>query len=224
MDITWKFSNSICSDRQAGMKNSPPFEDIVQQIKDEIIGCKSKILCAHRERFSKYSNFYRYIFCINIGYDLFDLFFNSSNGYRAWFYRSPSDGLAKNKFMMDTLDSVLINWSKVEEIGLKSYEIDKSLHSLSSKAWLAEEKFMVDLDGETCNHCGEWPNSNPSPNSPEIINGRWENIKTNNLWGVTAFYLSKIKIIGAFVNAEGDELIPAGKKHRAEEIYKTGWT
>ena len=83
---------------------------------------------------------------------------------------------------------------------------------------------MVDLDGETCNHCGEWPNSNPSPNSPEIINGRWENIKTNNLWGVTAFYLSKIKIIGAFVNAEGDELIPAGKKHRAEEIYKTGWT
>lgn len=91
----------------------------------------------------------------------------------------------------------------------------ESLTSGSAKAWLAEKSM------QRCRDCsGEW--STPEDDTPEIMNGRWEFGPSR--YGSKAPYLTKIKVIGAFLNGSGDEFIPARKRHRAEEIHNTGWS
>jgi hypothetical protein len=59
----------------------------------------------------------------------------------------------------------------------------------------------------------------------EIVNGRWEcAASANAVRGRKAPFLTKIKIFGAFLNERHDEFISWRKRHRAREIYESGWS
>jgi hypothetical protein len=98
----WDFSLSNNDQRLQILQNPPPFEEIVKRIKEEM-----DILCCHADPCQDYSGFERVAYSVQIPKDLFDLFFNSRNGYRASYYRSPFEGMEANRLFVDTLLPVL---------------------------------------------------------------------------------------------------------------------
>jgi len=63
------------------------------------------------------------------------------------------------------------------------------------------------------------------PEQAEILNGVWETAKSQNAeWGRKAPYLTKLRIMGAFVNERLHELVPFDKRYRAYDINRFGWS
>jgi hypothetical protein len=182
------------------------------------------ILCCHDQNSTNHDGFSRAVYCIKISEPLFDFFFNSKHGYRAWYYRSPYDGLRNNAhFIKSLLPSFLAcdRTKEAEKNGFLTKKAAESLKSCSAKAWLAEKGKEVD---ENCPGCvGEW--GYPQNDTAEIFNDRWDKANgANAKCGRKAPYLTKIRIFGAFLNEQYDEFIPAPKRYRAEQIHEFGWS
>jgi hypothetical protein len=61
--------------------------------------------------------------------------------------------------------------------------------------------------------------------TPDFTNGRWEIRDAAYVrYGRKAPNCTKPRIFGAFINAKGDELIPADKRNRAKDIHEFGWS
>jgi hypothetical protein len=159
-----------------------------------------------------------------VGTDLFDQFFNSISGYRAEYFRSPWAGLQANAMFMRLASESLIRSSASEATELTREFIRESLATPSAKVWLTESgKELV----EGCPGCkGEWSSSAAGPASlREIRNSRWDvaqGIKSE--WGRKAPYLTKLRIMGAFLDKRLNEFVPFDKRFRAEEIHQFGWS
>ena len=78
----------------------------------------------------------RVVYCMEVKNELFDLFFNSSCGYRAAYFRSPDEGVNSNATFFKITE--LIDSSVSRNSGLGSEFINQSLLSPSAKVWLAE--------------------------------------------------------------------------------------
>jgi hypothetical protein len=197
--------------RRAALLVPTTFEEIVGRIERD-----STILCCHRQESddAKPTIFSRLVYMLQIHRDLFDVFFNSSHGYRGAYYRSPYSGLEANAFFMRALMPKLRAWSFIEA----------SLASLSAKVWLAEcSKEII----RNCPGCaGEW--SDTRVDGPtDIRNDRWEcPVPSSSMgkWGRTAPRHTKLRVFGAFLNERHDEFIPAPKRRRANDIFQCGWS
>lgn len=214
----WEFAESI-GDRKKKLLDAPSFEAIIASIQNEM-----EILCCHDQKRTNDDGFSRAVYCIKISKPLFDLFFNSKHGYRAWYYRSPHDGLSKNAdFIKSLLPSLLASdqMKEAEKNGFSVKKAAESLKSCSAKAWLAEKSKEVD---KNCTGCaGEWVY--PQDNTAEIINDRWDKTTDSKAkCGRKAPYLTKVRIFGAFLNEQYDEFIPEEKRYRAEQINEFGWS
>jgi hypothetical protein len=208
-DFKWEFNTSIGKERVSKMINPPTFEEITQKISQTM-----NVLCGHPDECDDAYGYKRFIYCIEVDKDLFDLFFNSRNGYRAWYFRSAYAGLAKNNHFINYLLPKLIESEKIMD---DPKTIQDSFNTISTKAWLSESNMHL------CNKCGEWSYSND--NRAELYNDVWENTNApNSKYGKTTPYLTKIKIFGGFVNNRGDEFIANRKKDRHKQIHLIGWS
>ena len=208
-EFKWEYSDIINDSRIHALTSPPPFEEIADRINEEM-----KILCGHKDDLINHSEdgYYRFIYCIEVSKPLFDIFFNSINGYRAWYFRSANDGLTKNTYMIQKLIPKFISSEYLNNVPTE--KIIKSLLLPSAKIWLAEK------GKEICDKClGEW--AHPQDDKTDIYNGRWE--KVRDIKGRKAPYLNKIRIIGGFMNDEGIEFIPKDKLARSEDITEKGW-
>ncbi len=204
----WTYGDTVCHSRKAALSSPVAFENIVASI---VVGMQ--VLCGHNEISCDDNRFGRVVYCVRISKSLFDVFFNSSNSYRAQYFKSVEHGLCRNRFLIQTLSPALLASGKLSS--LPKEKIQKSLGVASAKVWLAE------VEKHICNECyGEW--SFPQDGTAEILNGRWEN--TSNWCGRKAPLCAKIRVFGGFLNDNGYEYVPQGKKHRAEEIQDTGWS
>ena len=217
MDIErWDFNLSINGQRLANLGIALSFEEIVKSVKDDI-----KILCFHPDPCIDYRGFERVVYCIQVSKYLFDLFFNSRNGYRAHYYRSPFEGMRANRLFIDSLLPVLLDSPYTKNCAV-TVDVRESLASNSTKVWLAECGKEVRPDCTGCK--GEWEASK-TPYSPEIMNNRWEtSARAIARWGTSAPYHTKLRIIGAFIDNRCNEFIPEKKRHRAREIHDFGWS
>ncbi len=218
MDIErWNFRHSKNGERLERLEQSSSFESIVEGIRDHMT-----ILCCHQDPIQG-TLFKRVVYCVKVNGDLFDLFFNSRSGYRAWYYRSPFEGLRANSQALGLLRPILAA-DQTQDSDLDTDFIRESLTSLSAKIWLAECGREISL---TCHGCkGEWSASTPgNQNELEILNNRWElssNLKAR--WGRRAPYLTKLRVFGAFLDNSHNEFIPSIKRPRAHEISELGWS
>lgn len=209
----WDYELSLNGDRVKILREAPPFEEITEEIKREM-----EILCFHSDECTDNNPFARAVYCIQVEENLFDWFFNSENGYRAAYFRSPCDGLKANEYFIQSLMPKLLKSGKTTPNPGKNF-IEESLKSPSAKVWLVEEKHMPDPQKKPCRNCsGEW---NPDNKYLKIYNDRWEQEEGH---GSKAPYLTKIRIIGAFLNDHYDEFIPSSKRFRAKEINENGWS
>jgi len=168
MDIErWNFILSENGERLERLEKSSSFESIVEDIRDHMT-----ILCCHQDPIQG-TFFSRVAYCVKVDGDLFDLFFNSRTGYRAWYYRSPFEGLRANSLAIGLLCPILVVADQPRESSLSTDFIRESLTSLSSKIWLAECGREICL---TCHGCsGEWSASTlGNQKELEILNNRWE--------------------------------------------------
>jgi len=185
---TWNFAESVPEERLRALAASPKFDSIIAQIEREL-----KILCCHFQKCDDKQEFKRVVFCASVSRELFDLFFNSQDGYRGSYYHSPGRGVDVNSRLIRSITP-------------------------AAKVWLAETGLHL------CDECtGEWSPS--TDGAAEILNGRWELADSPNArWGRKAPLLTKIRILGAFINERRDEFIPARKRHRARDIHESGWS
>ena len=171
-----------------------------------------EVLCCHRQECDDDTQFSRVVFCVRVSPSQFDLFFNSPNGYRGAYYRSPYVGLEANDAFIRRVSPALLDWAASHCAELDRGFAQESLRSPSAKVWLTE------YESHLCDRCtGEW--SNLKDDNVEILNGRWENENFERTpWTEGSMPL------GAFLNARDDEFIPARKRHRAMHIDKCGWS
>src|SRR6185436_17119448 len=76
------------------------FDDITQRIVDGMT-----VLCCHK---SKITDFARPVYTVAVDRANFDLFFNSPNGYRAAYFRSPGSGFEANVAFLHTVSARLL--------------------------------------------------------------------------------------------------------------------
>ena len=211
--MDWEFDTSLGNERINSLKDAPSFEEITARIKNEM-----KVSCFHTDDCKDSEPFKRAVYCIKVRKKLFDWFFNSESGYRAAYFRSPCDGLKANEDFILSLIPELLRSNKTPSKSDKLF-IEESLKSPSAKVWLVEE------NGLECGFCAaEWKNPPvKDEDKVEIANNKWEQTVNHN-YGRKAPELTKIRIVGAFLNKHYDVLIPERKRFRSEEIHDKGWT
>lgn len=108
------------------------------------------------------------------------------------------------------------------KLDLSNEFIRESLVTLSAKVWLAEHGKELDRKCPGCK--GEWSSGPIGP--AEILNSRWEKPRQGQKaeWGREAPYLTKLRIMGAFIDERHNELVPVDKRFRAYEIHQFGWS
>jgi hypothetical protein len=195
-----------------------PFAELASKIVNEL-----RVLCCHPNQFGD-TGFRRPVYTLDIGPSLFDLFFNSSSGYRGAYFCSPGVGLEANVQLLTAISDRLITDPQSATTALPAEFIRESLRTPSAKAWLAEHGNEPDRN---CPHCkGEWSSGTCGPPElAEIRNGRWETASGQNAeWGRKAPYLTKLRVMGAFLNDRCHELVPHDKRFRAYDIHRFGWS
>jgi hypothetical protein len=212
----------VGDERRANLEGETSFEAIAGEIRQTM-----SVLCCHKDPCDRgpvepaddghVALFRRPVYCISVARPLFDRFFNSRQGYRGAYFRSPYKGLQANDLLMRTLAPGLIaSDPSCDGAALGAAFIEVSLTAGSAKAWLTEQNGF-------CPQCaGEFP---PASDDGEIVNGRWElGTSVHSHDGRRAPYLTKIKIMGAFLNDRYDEFIPTRKRARHRDIHEWGWS
>jgi hypothetical protein len=99
-DITWDFAGRVTGNRLEYLRTAPTLESIIAEMK------AFPVLCAHKTPLIDGPNdFQRADFTVALAEDTFDLFFNSANGYRSWYYRHHSAQNGPSKRWLLGLDS-----------------------------------------------------------------------------------------------------------------------
>lgn len=209
----WQFSSTIDQERVDALLRAPAFDEIVEMLAGEM-----EVVCCHRPNCDDMQGFSRVVFNVHLPCTTFDLFFNSEHGYRGLYFLSPQAGLVANENVIRRLTPRLVRWAEQHEPSLDPAFAAESLASPSAKVWVTE------FGSHQCQQChGEW--GNPTDETPEILNGRWEVADSPNARrGCKAPYFSKLRVLGAFLNERCDELVPTRKRHRARDICAWGWS
>ena len=194
------------------------FADLTSKIANGL-----RVLCCHRVEIEG-TDFRRPVYTLQIGRPLFDLFFNSPFGYRAAYFRSPGAGLDANGQFLTAIAERLANDPLNSGTTLTTKFILESLRTPSAKAWLAEHGKEVELKCAGCK--GEWSAGTCGPPElAEICNGRWDSTPGQNAeWGRKAPYLTKLRVMGAFLNSQLCEYVPNDKRFRAYDLHRFGWS
>jgi hypothetical protein len=219
IDRSWSYSLALEENKRLPVLLEPhTFVEITHRVVSEM-----RVLCCHRSE-KKATEFFRPVYTVELDCTLFDLFFNSSNGYRAAYFRSPGAGIDANACFMQAVTSRLLADRVSKNSELSEDILRESLSTPSAKVWLAEHGKEMDRNCSGCK--GEWSSGSANAvRGAEIANGKWETATGQKAeWGRKAPYLTKLRIMGAFINSLHDELIPYDKRFRAHDIHEFGWS
>jgi hypothetical protein len=207
----WRFSLNLQTTRRFVLESAPPFADIAREIADSM-----RVLCIHPDTCDEAPGYTRLVACVEIGRPLFDLFFNAATGYRGAYFSSPETGLRANAYFLDLLTPALATYEPHADLSQRLAEA--SLRTGSAKAWLAE------VGKGFCARCeGEW--TTPQDDEPDILNDRWDiSTEARARYGRKAPLLTKLRVIGGFVDGLGGEYVTTRKRDRASQIHSYGWS
>ena len=208
----WRYSQSIGTTRINNLASPRSLPEILDDILRD-----AEVLCVHRRDCDDIAGFSRVMATVRVPRDVFDSFFNSQHGYRGAYAASPYAGLEANDQILDRLTPFVLGHSVFGASKIDPLFAKESLSSPSAKVWLAEVGLHL------CSLCeGEW--AKPVDSTPDVLNGVWEPSScVEAAWGCKAPYLTKLKVIGAFLSARYDEYVPFHKRRRAELIHWRGW-
>jgi len=213
----WQYELSATSDeRLASLTTRRTFEEVTALVTQSF-----RVLCCHRSEISG-TFFRRPVYTLEVDPSVFDVFFNSQDGYRAAYYRSPGLGVDASVSFMRTVAPRLVGDPLSSNSDLSQEFLRESLSTPSAKIWLAEHGKEIEQECHGCK--GQWSIAG-LPKNAEIRNGRWEVATEQKAkWGTAAPYLNKLRIMGAFLDNRYGEYVPFDKRFRARDIYRYGWS
>jgi hypothetical protein len=154
----------------------------------------------------------RPVFNLSVSAETFDVFFNGPYGYRAQYLASPEIGLACNHVLIQMLQPGLLEASKVSDVPheMTAEVVAKSLAAGSAKVWVYEDDFP-------------FQNLTQDLAIPTWIAAAALGCQKAR-WGLCAPLGSRLQIKGAFLDKEGNEVVPADKIRRNSDINSYGFS
>lgn len=220
----WRFSRTFPQIRRTQLENASSFDDIVERVHSEI-GVTFFNTCRGREGLLK--NCVRPEFQFVVDCKTFNLFFNSPVGYRAQYLLDPNEGQKQNCQLIGQLLEKLVAHANgnIPRHPIREDQLTSSLQCCSAKIWICEDAFDFTpkwneeiLVSTWCQHAVEAFEAfanNRLPSPPE---------QEKAIWGIQAPTGTVLEVKGAFLDPDGNEVVPKSKVHRRFEIQKYGWS
>jgi len=201
----WSFHAVVSTDRQERLFGWHGFDNVVGAL---ILGSWVKVVAfrwapavdAHL------TGCFRAEFLLEVGANTYDGFFNSPVGYRAQYAISSSNGIARNRELLDSMIGLLVANVGGNDENLRK-RIGVSLSASQAKIWIDEEEVREHYFAS----------------EPEIAFERWNTHPLGDA-GSRAPVGSRLVVYGGWLNSTGREVSNPHKFNRAQDIYERGFS
>jgi hypothetical protein len=149
------------------------------------------------------------VFTLCIDGESFDAFFNAQCGYRAQYARDPDLGLAANGRLIRAIMATLFEQAALDP-ALAPLPVQRSLEAASAKIWPMEDDltfsaFRRDLS------------------VPKWVSAADRGSEDAKM-GLVAPEASIVEVKGALLDKFANEVVPASKVRRRQQIHEHGFT
>lgn len=222
-DRAWVFSPTIDTNRRATLESVATFRDIIDRIVAEVKVSQFTV-CRGKEGHLK--NCYRPQFELVVSPDTADLFFNGVSGYRAQYLNDPDEGQKQNSHLLVALADKLLAFSSSNPAKhqMDENKLRLSLLACSAKVWILEASFQFDHQLVEEITVPLW-RKNALAALSAFANGVRPQPEQQEkaIWGLRAPQVAALDVKGAFLDQEGNEVVPHGKLGRRFEIRDYGY-
>lgn len=231
MMFTGRWSYTHVDDaRRARLEESSDLDALIRKLSEcEILAAELE----SRDRDHDQPGFFRIAYCVKAGEELFDQFFNAESGYRGRYFLSAAEGYAANRRILKVLATRLLASAPPVESKFTLQDLHntwlvehkrRSLLATSARIWLCEKGKATHISTKF----GEWNVESPKQQDTEgklgrIKNGKWDSDDLTMDNGGLAPTLSRLIIVGAFIDTTGNEWVNHTKVFRSETICESGW-
>ena len=224
----WKFRpEKIGVNRLQSLQQEVSFSSIARRISNEMTNLRFHPKEGDREAKNKI----RAEFFFDVCGETLDIFFNSSQGYRAQYYLDPKNGIECTKFVIDMLKDKFIEAAMQSSQTVMTLEqIKRSIEYGSTKIWICEDNSTLDQTSRDPEQIvalviprwveamkrvlASWAaHQQPSPT-----------IQTRALLGVQAPEGSRLEVLGAWLDDNDQEFVVPSKINRASHIHQYGFS
>ena len=221
----WSYGQALDEERMAYLSENTDFSvvtaDIGKQLAEHFHDCTFKIEPGDHVAGR------RPVFVFPAERRAGDTFFNGVSGYRAQYYRSPETGAIQNGQLLDWLTPQLLKVAKAHRFAdegnvMSKAQVASSLALTSAQEWGDETEKLF------WNHMNVYHNESDI----EIAARRWtdnlanttEKMKRKAQRGVRAPWPGFIKIMGGYIDDDGNEHVAEYKRRRACDIFECGFS
>lgn len=203
----WLYAATVDANRQAALASPPSFEELVALAKGEIVQIHLRV---QPGRDPGLTHCLQPVFSFELP-ESGDRLFNGPHGYRAQYWRSPSQGLRANAMLLTALAPQLLAVIDLDAVpDVAKIDVCLSLKATSAKFWIQEIPSLlvsptIDLEVEP------W---------------RCEAQRGIQLarWGLSAPEVTRFDIKGALIDPHGNEVVPSRKIGRHYDIHHYGFS
>lgn len=200
--MDWAYSNELGIDRISRLTSASSFEAVVEMM------CSATI-CGYlmeRANSTRLKGLRRASFLLDVVPDTYDVFFNSSVGYRAQYAMSADHGRRANRILIDRLTTSLIaHVLKAEPDTIP--DVITSLAATDAKVWILESEVELQMGSI----------------QPAIHYTQWEAASEDGA-GLLAPLGSRLEVKGGWLDSDGQVQRDPCKARRSEEIHAVGYS
>lgn len=203
----WLYADSVDANRQAILASPTSFEKLVTLAKGEI--CQIR-LCVKPGREPGLTHCLQPVFAFELP-TVGDRIFNGLYGYRAQYWRGPSQGLRANAMLITALAPALLTIIDPEaDPNVAKIDVCLSLRATSAKFWIQETPSLL---------------VNPTADL-RVEPWRSEAARGVELarWGLSTPEVTRFNIKGALIDPYGNEVVPSRKIARHYDIHHYGFS
>lgn len=203
----WLYADSLDANRQATFASPTSFEELVALAKGEI--CQIRLF-VEPGRESGLTHCLQPVFAFELP-KVGDRLFNGPYGYRAQYWREPSQGLRANAMLITALAPALLAVINPEfDPNVAKIDVCVSLRATSAKFWIQENLALM-----------------VSPTADLRVEP-WRSEAERGVqlarWGLWTPEVTRFEIKGALIDPDGNEVVPSRKIARHYEIHYYGFS
>jgi len=225
----WIFTTDrVCDERRLYMEEARSFEDVIQAVADDAKAITYRLKRGTIEA----KGHTRAEFRFSVTPRTYDIFFNSSSGYRAQFYYDQGRGMQQNRAILTSLWPVLLSAASANDphATFTIAHVERSLDHPSAKIWINEDtssldQKSIDATALTAINVPHWVGA--AREAEAGIRGGFTlqpSAKQKALLGVQAPTGTELKVFGAWLDdRSGLELVVPSKRNRARQIRVYGF-
>jgi len=222
-DTIWQFASEFDEERREALSSLVVFAEIVDRISAEASVMEFKVC---RGKTGLLKQCHRPEFEIALTDATVDLFFNGPAGYRAQYLADPDEGQKQNAKLIAALTDRLTSYADMHptKVPMSADRVRLALSACSAKVWLPETSFRFNHDLIEEIVVPLWRRNalaalqafargtRPDPGQQEKA-----------IWGLRATRAASIEVKGAFLSAEGEEVVAHDKVSRRLDIHSFGY-